>query len=323
MQDESIQSKGGKARAEKLSPEQLAEIAKKAATARWANRPLKATHKGSFQNDFGIDVECYVLDDPQKTPVLSQRGFGKAIGLSEGGAKLTRFLASKQVREIAGPELLEKFAQPLKFQWGSGGPDMPPTTVHGYDAALLIDLCQCIVEADRRQGFRQKRVADQAQTILSASAKNGIRGLVYALAGYRPEVEEVIAAFKTYVLEEAKKYEKEFPNELYEEWHRLYDIPVPDRGKPWQFKHLTVKHIYYPLAQSSGKILELVRATKANGGDRKKKLFQFLSEVGTRALRIHLGRVLEMAESSPDKQTYERKTVERFGGQKELDLGLT
>jgi hypothetical protein len=77
---------------------------------------------------------------------------------------------------------------------------------------------------------------------------------VYALAGYNPTIEEVIAAFKLYVQEEARKYEPEFPNELYMQWHRLYDIPVPVRGKPWHFKYLTVRHIYHPLAQSSGKL---------------------------------------------------------------------
>jgi hypothetical protein len=35
---------------------------------------------------------------------------------------------------------------------------------------------------------------------------------------------------------------------------------------------------------------------------------------------MHLGRVLEMAESSADSRAYERKFVERFGGQQELDL---
>ena len=34
----------------------------------------------------------------------------------------------------------------------------------------------------------------------------------------------------------------------------------PDRGKPWHFKYLTVNHIYYPLAQSRGKIFALLKA---------------------------------------------------------------
>ena len=91
-------------------------------------------------------------------------------------------------------------------------------------------------------------------------------------------------------------------------------------GKPWQFKYLTVNHIYYPLADSSGKLYELLKALKAKGGDQKKKLFQFLNTIGARALRIHLGRVLEMAESSSDKASYERKITRRFGGQQEFEF---
>ncbi len=141
---------------------------------------------------------------------------------------------------------------------------------------------------------------------------------MYALAGYNPTAEEVITAFKAYIQEEARKYEPEFPNELYVQWYRLYDLAVPDRGTPWHFKHLMVNHIYYPLAQSSGKILALLKAHKARGGDRAKKLFQFLNEIGARALRMHLGRVLEMAESSADKLEYERKIENRFGVERQL-----
>ena len=140
------------------------------------------------------------------------------------------------------------------------------------------------------------------------------------MAGYNPLAQDVIEAFKAYVQEEARKYEREFPNELYVQWHRLYEIPVPERGKPWHFKNLTVKHVYYPLAKSNGKILELLRALRAQDGARQKKLFQFLNDIGARALRMQLGRVLEMCESSTSKNEYEAKIVERFGGQRELDF---
>jgi hypothetical protein len=196
------------------------------------------------------------------------------------------------------------------------------TIIHGFDVTLLIDACQTIVNAEAagKLGARQAHIAQQAHIILGASAKAGIKGLVYALAGYNPTTQEVIEAFKAYVLEEAKKYEPEFPNELYLQWQRLYEISMPERGKPWEFKHLTVRHIYHPLAKSNGRLLELLRALKANGGERKKKLFQFLNELGARALRMQLGRVLEMCESSTSKKEYEAKIVQRFGGQQELEL---
>jgi hypothetical protein len=125
------------------------------------------------------------------------------------------------------------------------------------------------------------------------------------------------------VLEEAKKYEREFPNQLYMQWYRLYDLDAPELGEPWFFRRLTLNHVYYPLAKSRGKLLELLRANKAQGGDRRKKLFHLLNDIGARALRMHLGRLLEMAESSMDRERYERRFNERFGDKPELDFDAT
>ena len=155
---------------------------------------------------------------------------------------------------------------------------------------------------------------------MSASAKSGIQELVYKLSGFDSTKEQFISAFKQFASEEAKKYEKEFPIELYEQWARLYKLQIPPRGWPWDFKRLTNDHIYFPLAKSQGKVLTLLRISKEQGGDRRKKLFQFLNEIGTRALRMQLGRVLEMAESSKNQQEYEQKIVERFGGQERFSF---
>ncbi len=310
---------GGAARAKSLSSQRKKEIAAKAAVARWG---LQATHKGNFRDDFGIDVDCYVLNDSSKTAVISQTGMGQAIGLAQRGGAIQAFVSSKVMTDFVGSEIRKKLENPLKFQVRPGASENLVSIAYGYDVALLIDICKAIVAAEAAGSLtsRQASAAAQAHTILGASAKAGIKGLVYALSGYEATKEEFIAAFKAYVQEEAKKYEKEFPNELYDQWHRLYNIPVLDRGKPWHLMHLTVKHIYFPLAKSNGKILELVRAHKATGGDRKKKLFQFLNEVGARALRMQIGRVLEMTESSTSKIEYENKISERFGGQTELDI---
>jgi hypothetical protein len=317
--DISYHSRGGHARAMSLSQSNRMAIAKKAAMARWGS---KATHKGSFKEEFGIDVDCYVLDDPSKTAVISQRGMGTALGLGVSGSRLPMFVNSKRMAAHVGQELREKLENPLIFQAPSaGGNSPPPSKVNGYDVTILIDICKAVVAAEAAGQTVNPAVVKQAHVILTASAKAGIKDLVYALAGYSPSTEDVVSAFKLYVQEEAKKYEPEFPNELYMQWHRLYDIPVPVRGKPWHFKYLTVNHIYHPLAQSSGKIYILLKALKAkDGNNQRSKLFQFLNEIGARALRIHLGRVLEMAESSGDSFTYEKRIVERFGGQQELAL---
>lgn len=192
-----------------------------------------------------------------------------------------------------------------------------PTIVHGYDVTILIDICKTVLAAHAAGALlkRQEHIAKQAQTIVNASAKAGIKGLVYALAGYDATKAEVIAAFKFYVREEAREYEKEFPDQLYSEWYRLYQLPKPERNKPWKFKDLTINHVYIPLARSNGKILALTRAQKAASDDRRAKLFQFLSEVGVKALRTHLGQLLGIAQVSDDREAYERNVSKVFGGQ--------
>ena len=311
---------GGKARAKVLEPSRRSEIARKAAQARWGAR---ATHKGSFKQDFGVDVECYVIDDANRTAVISQTGMGRALGLSVRGNAFPRFMAGKEMSKVAGAEFKEKLKKPLKFQWGTGGAEQPPSIIHGFDATLLIDLCQTIIKAESLGNLpdRYARVARQAHIVLGASAKSGIKGLVYALAGYSPKAEEVIAAFKLYVREEAREYEKEFPDQLYAEWYRLYKLPKPTKNKPWKFKHLTIGHVYTPLARSNGKILELAQALRSASNERWKKLHQFLSDIGVKALRTQLGQTLGIAQVSDTAEQYEANIQRAFGDQMDLFRG--
>lgn len=307
-------AKGGIARKEKLSPERRSEIARNAAIAKHG---LKATHKGNFNEEFGLDIECYVLNDQAKSAAISLRGLGAALGFSDGGGgRLTRFLSGAKVAPYVGLDIRQKLENPIIFQSLNKG----STKTYGYDVTLLTELCRLIVKAAADNALNPKRhgeVIKQANIILGASANAGIKGLVYALAGYRPETEEVIQAFKAFVQEEAKKYESEFPTELYLEWARLYGHR-PQRS--WKDMHLTINHVYYPLAKSDGKLLSLLREAKASSGDRNAKLFQFLNLVGARALRFQLGRIYDVASSAPNAEIYEQEVAKRFGGQQMLNF---
>ena len=323
MTDEPIgRAKGGVARAAALSDLRRQEIARRAAQARWG---VRATHKGSFLKDFGIDVDCYVLDDATKTPVISQRGMGHAIGFSRRGSRLTVFVKSKTMDGYIGPDLRGKIENPLIFQLPGAAAASPVSAqANGYDAAVLIDICNAILAAKadgKLSGSRYDKMIEQARIITSASAKNGIRQLVYALAGYNPTAEEVIAAFKLYVREEAREYEKEFPDQLYAEWYRLYQLPKPQKNRPWKFKHLTIEHVYVPLAKSNGKIYQLTQALRAASNERWKKLHQFLSEVGVKALRTQLGQTLGIAQVSDTAEQYEGNIQRVFGDQLDLFRG--
>lgn len=313
-------SKGGIVTAKKLSSEERKERAKRGAAARWA---LKATHKGNFNEAIGIDIDCYVLNDPGKTAVISRRGMAAALGLGDGGLALPRFVDGKTVAKALGVEIVEKVANPLIFKGDIPGVKAPPIgDVHGYDVGLLIDICKALVAAQARTELLKSHanIVAQANVILGASAKAGIQGLVYALAGYDRTREEVIEAYKLYVREEAREYEREFSPELYAEWYRLYGLAKPERGRPWEFRYLTIDHIYRPLANSHGKVFDLAKSCKASNGERNDKIHQFLSEIGVKALRTQVGKIIGIASVSDTREEYEKFISEKVFGQRPLPL---
>ncbi|HAH3927132.1 TPA: hypothetical protein GE411_04270 [Escherichia coli] len=109
-------AKGGIARAKSLTKEQRSEIAKKAAAARWKSKILRATHRGNFLDDFGIDAECYVLDDESKTVVVTKTGLSQLLGIGEHARDLDQLLGAQYMSKYRDLELQRKMENPYKFQ---------------------------------------------------------------------------------------------------------------------------------------------------------------------------------------------------------------
>jgi hypothetical protein len=314
-------AKGGLKVAAKMTPEELKDRAKKGALARWGTKLPTAIRKGNFLDEFGFDAECYVLGDVAKTAVMTQRGIAAAVGLSKpGGKDFERLVEGKGISKHLGAEALGKVRQPIEFKWIYPGAKQNAVTIKGYDADLLIDVCNAILAANAAGDLRknQENLAKQAAIVVGASAKAGIQGLVYALAGYDRTKEEVIAAYKMYVAAEAREYEREFSPELYEQWYRLYGLVKPERGRPWEFRYLTIDHIYKPLAKSNGTVFNLAKSSKQEHGEKNDKIHQFLSEIGVKALRTQVGKILGIATVSDSREEYEKYISEKIFGQQSL-----
>lgn len=313
-------TKMGLARAAALAPERRIEIAKQGALAKWG---YKSTHKGNFKQDFGMDVECYILDDEKKTAMISQTGMGQAIGLGKSGSRLPEFIDREKIAPYIGHELREKLSNPVIFQGIRSGVNSPKPIVHGYDITILIDLCDAIIKADAEGKLldRQLHIVRQAQVIRTASAKLGIKNLAWAVAGYDPKQEEIINAFKNYVVHEVEEYGREFPHELFRGWCRFYDLretPIHPKFSFWQpkaaFRRLVLNQVYQPLGNSDGKIKELLFKARSNDEKPKgKPLFWFLSkEIGRPALRTQIGMLLMAMRTSTTKAEYEDKFYQAF-----------
>jgi len=71
------------------------------------------------------------------------------------------------------------------------------------------------------------------------------------------------------------------------------------------------------LHEVKAKYINLIVAQKAASGDRRKRLHQFLAEIGVKLLRTHLAQLLGSAQISKDQREHEKHVKNVFGGQQE------
>jgi hypothetical protein len=285
-------AKGGLARAETLSAERRSEIARKAAQVRWSENLPKATHSGMLQIA-DLKIPCFVLENGRR--VLSQRGVQTSIGMSTsggtGGAHRTAQIVEKIEEKLRlSNDLSARMRGPLLFQPLSGGQQG-----HGYEATILIDICELILKA-RDHGSvlhaSQEKYAVAADIVIRSFAKVGIIAVVDEATGYqevRPR-DALQKYLETIVRKELAAWAKKFPDEFYENIYKL-------KGWPWRgmqknrysvVAHYTRDLVYERIA--SGLLEELERKSPPNDkGRRPNKLHQWLTDdVGNPMLAQHL-----------------------------------
>jgi len=280
----------------------------------------KATHTANMMEIFGVDVDCYVLDESAgRIRVIGQRGMTAALEIKGAGSTgFMRAMNSKALSGHIGPELRDKIEQPIDFIALKTGPAKGyiSTPGKGYKATLLIDVCKAILAADQAGSLaqNQKGLTTQAAIIINASAKFGIDNLIDRLTGFNDTREHYIQAFKIYVRDEAAEYQKQFNREFYEVCYKIYGLEWQEgKNHPQFFAYLTRNYIYAPLADSNGAILEnldkknpIVKKPDGKGGYRRYKLHQFLEEVGIAALQNQIGQYIAVGLLSKNKQDFKR-----------------
>jgi hypothetical protein len=323
----SIQSKGGDARAKALTTERRRQIAVEAAKARWAkiNDPeaLPSTsHLGPLTIG-EITVDAYRLKDGRR--VISKKGMADILGLqSEGGNAFIRSMTRPGIRSEISDDLWKSLENPLFFKIID--PDSKTdagVTADGYEAVTLIDCCKSIVAAQQNGKLhgRQYFLAVRAEVIIRAAAKLGITALIDEAVKYIPDHRrgEYQALFEKFILDECRQWEEEFPRKYLDMIYKLYNLSRidPDSTRtPRFFGKFTRKYIYAPLAHSKGAILaeldELNPVVYTNGG-RKYKMHSFLTkEIGLPALRQHLWQVIGIGAVCTSKEQFQRAFYKAF-----------
>jgi len=256
-EEKSIQALGGEARAESLTPSARSDIARRAASARWAKDLPKATHTGQIVIA-GRSLNCAVLETGKR--LLTQETFLTAIGRA-GKAKgktgsfvvdgLPPFLAAENLVPFISDDLRES-TTPIFCRNEKG------IRLAGYDAILLPMVCEVYLKLRdhyRNQGKKvpanQKHIVEACDLLMRGLARVGIIALVDEATGYQEQraKDELSKILEAYIVEELRPWIKTFPDEFFKQVYRLHGWPYrPGSAKrPLYVGQLINKYIYEQL----------------------------------------------------------------------------
>jgi hypothetical protein len=305
MEDQSIQSLGGKARAEKLSKQDRSAIASAAAVARWSKIPGR-DREHVPRAEFGapdrplrigdLEIPCYVLDDGRS--VITQGGMLSALRMSKGtatkggGDRIANFASTNSIKPFISSELGQVITEPIRFKYQGA-------LAYGYEATILPDLCDAVLSARDagKLNYQQEHIAKQCDILVRAFARVGIVALVHEVTGYqetrdREALQEIL---KRYISEELLGWVRTFPMEFYKQIFRL-------KGWNWNAGRMSpimgtiVNDLVY--ARLAPGVLEELKKRNpvTENGYRDHAHFQHLTaDIGHPSLTRHLYELIGMA----------------------------
>lgn len=292
MSNESKQSKGGKARAKKLTKDQRSEIARAASGARWG-LPI-ATHEGTLRIA-KLEIPCAVLEDG--TRIIIECPELLSLALQEGGAAspgAAERLETQLQRHTPGTLSLLKF----RTRTRSGS--------KGLRAELLPKLCEVWLDA-RKEGAlmpEEAPIADVAETLIRGFSQLGIIALVDQATGFQHDRQRdaLTRQLEPLVAPGLSLCARELPAEYFSELSRLRGVPFqPETGLPGDFGELTVDIVFLRLSPRA--LAELKDSLVRN---ETRKLLATGGSSGHPELLQHLGLATGLMRISPDFATFKK-----------------
>lgn len=300
-------SKGGKASAASMTPDERKERASAAAAARWTAGLPRATHgDSSHPLKIGdVEIPCYVLDDGRR--VITQRGFQASLGMnaSGGARRLIKFVSSLEAKGLDCRGLGVRVNEPIRFVCAEGG--SVGSVAHGYEATDLADMCDLILDARKAGHLRklQLHYADFCEILMRSFARVGIIALIDEATGYQYERprRELEAHLARFLSDSLRRWVRTFPAEYLVQLCRLRGVELrPDKRLPQYFGHLTNNIVYHRLAPG---ILRRLKDRRLELGSPSNKLHSWLSsDVGVPELHLHLGAVVMLMRLHTDYKAF-------------------
>lgn len=270
---------------------------------------LKATHPGTIKIA-EIKIPCAVLDDG--TRILRERSVARALGKKgsgaywqkkkqeEKGAVLPEYISTKNLAPYIGEDVKEKLINPITYKTKSG------TIARGLPATLLPEICNIWLKArDEGALYRnQTNTAKKAEILIRGLAHIGIIALIDEATGYQDDrVKDALAKIlEDFIAKEMRPYIGTFPTEFYRQIFLLNRWPwhPTSTKRPGVIAKWTNDLVYERLAPG---VLDELRKRNPiyKAGQRRRKLFQFLSEeVGEPKLKSHFDGLIALAKAAPN-----------------------
>lgn len=322
---ETPQSKGGRARSARLSPEERSRIAKEAAAARW-NESLPKAVSGDVSKPIRIgdmEVPCYVLDDGRR--VITTNGMLDAFHMARGGAmvkgmnRLELFVSQERIREFISEELFEKVRNPIRFK-------IDHNTAFGFASDTLIDIAEAVTQADNlgRLQKQQAVIAHHCRVITASLTRIGLIALIDEATGYqvKRDKDELQQILHAYLLPEHRPWMQTIPAEFTSEIYRVYGWKrTADNRGPRYAGKLIRELIYERMPKPVLPALDEANPSNAKY-QRRYRHHQFLTEQqGLDHFRTLVITVMTLLRVSKNKSQFNRHLSNYFGGQAEFDLG--
>lgn len=263
---------------------------------------LTATHAGDLKIG-NVILPCSVLETHAR--VLSMRGINTAFTGTRGGGtvekdgaqNLPRFLSTNDVLPFISNDLMARITTPIEYKPLHGG-----RSAFGYEASLLPEICEVILDAEKAGKLKSPAYAKIAEILIRGFARVGIVALIDEVTGYQEirDKDALQALLDKYLLKEYAVWAKRFPDDFYKDMFRL-------KGWQWQGMHVnrpsvvgrhTNDLVYERLAP--GILDELQKKNpKDDKGQRPVKHHQFFTdEIGHPALSQHIHAVMGFMRAS-------------------------
>lgn len=270
-------------------------------------------------------IPCAVLYPESENPI---RVFWhrEIVGLLTGNKKggFERYLKPANLQPYLPEKFKEKSLSQSVYQMmlRDGG-----RIAQAFEATDLIDICQMYMYANRdgKLTASQKHLARQAEIIVFAFAKTGVVAVIDEATNYQ-YVRDRLALNKLlerYVVDEAQKWVKKFPDEFYQEIFRLNNWnfnPTNFTKRPGIIGRWTREIIYarFP-APVLSKLDDLNPLTEK--GYRKHKHHMFLTDdIGNPELAMYISNVIFLMRSCSTWAKFRQLFARAMGHEYQQDL---